>query len=247
MKYKMFLDESGDHNLANYNPTFPIFTLCGVILSEDNYERLRQRMNIIKREFWGDKKIVFHSRDIRKLQRGFEVFFDLNKKQKFYEMVNAMIVEEEYTVISCSIQKKKFIKEFGRTADVYGQSLTYIIERAVFYLDAECKRHEESIDLEVFVEKRGKREDGSLLRYYNEILDRGTYFVAPDRIKAYFKRFDFSPKRDNINGLQLADLIAYPISRYNLDPQAVNLNFDLIKPKFYQKNGKLYGMKVFPK
>ena len=54
-------------------------------------------------------------------------------------------------------------------------------------------------------------------------------------------------KQDDIIGLQIADLIAYPITRHVLDENAVNLSYDVIKRNIYTKGDKLYGMKVFPK
>jgi len=53
-------------------------------------------------------------------------------------------------------------------------------------------------------------------------------------------------KRKNINGLQLADLAAYPIARYVNDKERANPSFDIIKPKIYSKGTKLYGLKEFP-
>lgn len=32
-KYYLFIDEYGDHNLAKYDPGFPVFTLRGILLS----------------------------------------------------------------------------------------------------------------------------------------------------------------------------------------------------------------------
>lgn len=246
MKYYLFLDECGDHNLSNYNPTFPIFTLSGIIMSESDYALINDKMNKLKEQFWGDKTIIFHSRDIRKLQNGFEILFDLEKKKIFYEILNSIMQTSNYTIISCSILKQAYIKKFGRLEDdVYGLSLSFIMERTVLLLDNLSKK-DDPIELEVFVEKRGKKEDTNLLKYYNEVLDRGTYYINPKRMKNYFKACHFEWKKANINGLQLSDLVAYPISRYVLDPKSVNFPYDIIEPKFYRKNNKSYGMKVFP-
>ena len=32
--YLLFLDESGDHGLANIDTNFPVFVLCGILISE---------------------------------------------------------------------------------------------------------------------------------------------------------------------------------------------------------------------
>lgn len=243
-KYYLFLDECGDQNLANFDPSFPIFTLCGIVLSEEQLQILSSQINDLKKAFWGDKKIILHSRDIRKCQNGFELFFNLETKQSFYERINEILGQDIYTIICCAILKEPYIRQYGKLNDVYGQSLSFIMERTVFYLDGVKKTN---IELTTIIEKRGKKEDSSLLAYYNSLIDRGTYWVTADRIKSYFKNFQMKAKQDNIIGLQVADLIAYPITRHILDENAVNLSFDIIKRNIYTKGDKLYGMKVFPK
>lgn len=243
-KYYLFLDECGDQNLANFDPSFPIFTLCGIVLSEEQLQILSSQINDLKKDFWGDKKIILHSRDIRKCQNGFEIFFNLETKQSFYERINEILGQNIYTIICCAILKEPYIRQYGKLNDVYGQSLSFIMERTVFYLDG-VKRS--NIELTTIIEKRGKKEDSSLLAYYNSLIDRGTYWVTAERIKSYFKSFQMKAKQDNIIGLQVADLIAYPITRHILDENAVNLSFDIIKRNIYTKGDKLYGMKVFPK
>ena len=41
--------------------------------------------------------------------------------------------------------------------------------------------------------------------------------------------------------------MAYPITRHVLNPEGVNLAYDVLKKNIYQVDGKMYGMKVFPK
>ena len=137
-----------------------------------------------------------------------------------------------------------FIRQYGKLNDVYGLSLSYIMERVVFYLDSVGK---DNIELRTVIERRGKKEDKSLLNYYNQLLDRGTYWVNGERMRRYFKRFDMRWKSENIVGLQVADLVAYPITRHVLNPDGVNLSYDVLKKNIYQVDGKMYGMKVFPK
>ncbi len=55
-------------------------------------------------------------------------------------------------------------------------------------------------------------------------------------------------KSENINGLQTADLTAYPMARFVIDAKRANPAFDLIKSKIYARDGKIlgYGLKIFP-
>ena len=242
--YVLYLDECGDQNLSSFDPQFPIFTLCGVVVSEEQDELLADRINSLKRDIWNNTNIILHSRDIRKCQNGFEVLFDLEVKKRFIESVNDILGDDIYIIICCAILKEPYIRQYGKLNDVYGLSLSYIMERVVFYLDSVGK---DNIELRTVIERRGKKEDKSLLNYYNQLLDRGTYWVNGERMRRYFKRFDMRWKSENIVGLQVADLVAYPITRHVLNPNGVNLAYDVLKKNIYQVDGKMYGMKVFPK
>ena len=242
--YVLYLDECGDQNLSSFDPQFPIFTLCGVVVSEEQDNLLADRINSLKMDIWNNTNIILHSRDIRKCQNGFEVLFDLEVKKRFLESVNAILGDDIYIIICCAILKEPYIRQYGKLNDVYGLSLSYIMERVVFYLDSVGK---DNIELRTVIERRGKKEDKSLLNYYNQLLDRGTYWVNGERMRKYFKRFDMRWKSENIVGLQVADLVAYPITRHVLNPNGVNLAYDILKKNIYQVDGKMYGMKIFPK
>ena len=242
--YVLYLDECGDQNLSSFDPQFPIFTLCGVVVSEEQDKLLADRINSLKMDIWNNTNIILHSRDIRKCQNGFEVLFFFVVKKHFLESVNAILGDDIYIIICCAILKEPYIRQYGKLNDVYGLSLSYIMERVVFYLDSVGK---DNIELRTVIERRGKKEDKSLLNYYNQLLDRGTYWVNGDRMRRYFKRFDMRWKSENIVGLQVADLVAYPITRHVLNPNGVNLAYDVLKKNIYQVDGKMYGMKVFPK
>lgn len=243
-KFILYLDECGDQNLASFDPQFPIFTLCGIVVSEEQDKVLTERINVLKKEIWNNINIIFHSRDIRKCQNGFEVLFDLDVKKRFFQGVNDILGDNGYVVVCCSILKEPYIRQYGKLNDVYGLSLSYIMERVVFFLDSLGLT---DIELCTIIEKRGKKEDASLLNYYNQLLDRGTYWVDSHRMKKVFKKFDMRWKSENIIGLQIADLIAYPVTRHVLNPNGVNLAFDVLKKNIFQLNGKVYGMKIFPK
>lgn len=243
-RYYLYLDECGDQNLSSFDPQFPIFTLCGIIVSEEQDVMLSEKINMLKEEIWENTNIILHSRDIRKCQNGFEVLFDLDVKKKFLQLTNEILGTDIYVIVCCSIMKEAYIRQYGKTNDVYGLSLSYIMERTVFYLES---LGIDSIELNTIIERRGKKEDASLLNYYNQVLDRGTYWVDGNRMKRFFKRFDMRWKAENIVGLQVADLIAYPITRHILNPSGVNLAYDVIKKNIFTLEGKVYGMKIFPK
>ena len=51
---------------------------------------------------------------------------------------------------------------------------------------------------------------------------------------------------ENVVGLQVADLVAYPVTRHVMNPDGVNLAYDVLKGNIFTLDGKLYGMRVIP-
>ena len=54
----------------------------------------------------------------------------------------------------------------------------------------------------------------------------------------------FLDKKENNNGIQIADLLAYPIARKIIFPEGIHLSYELIEDKIYSKNGKKYGYEI---
>ena len=244
MNYFLFLDESGDHGLSNIDDNFPIFVLSGILINETDYVALEQSMAQIKKQFWEDKKVIFHSRDIRKCEKEFVVLFDEEVKREFYEKINNLISTSNYEIISSAIDKNKYIKRYGRLSDdVYEIALSFIVERSVFSLDA---KKETNKNLNIVIERRGKKEDKKLTEHFQALCSRGTGYVVPARLEMYGINISFNSKSDDVPGLQLADLIAYPIARYVTDPDRANPSFDTFVSKFYSRKGRIYGLKIFP-
>lgn len=242
--YYLFLDESGDHGLTNIDLNYPVFVLCGILVHKDHYEIIRDQMNDIKLEIWNSKDVVFHSSDIRRNEKEFKVLFDLELKSLFYTKFNDIITHGSFTVIAACIDKKKYIATYGKlSSDIYETSLSFIIERTVFCL-YEIK--DQNKRLHIIIEKRGKKEDKKLEQHFQRIRDVGTYYVEADRIKNLQPKIHFRDKHKNINGLQLTDMVAYPIARKFLDGNKPNPAYDLVVNKIYQKGGKLFGFKIFP-
>jgi len=244
MNYNLFIDESGDHGLSNLNPDFPLFLLCGIIIESNEYEKLRISFNEIKKSIWNSEYVIFHSRDIRKCEKEFKYLFDLEVKAGFYKMLDTVVSDTNYSIVASGIRKEEYIKLYGRLSDdVYEISLSFIIEQTVLYL---YTQNETGSSLCIIIEKRGAKEDKKLHEHFQKILSRGTGSITPVKLAEYQLSIVFKNKKENINGLQLADLIAYPIARHILEPGRINPAFNIFKEKFCRKEDDLYGLKVFP-
>ena len=246
MRYYLFMDESGDHGLSYIDRNFPIFLLCGCIVAEEDLKKIEASIKKLKEEFFGTTGVVLHSRDIRKCEGAFQVLFDLNIKEQFYKELNRVLVQSKFFLIGSGVDKEKHVKKYGRiAADPYTLSLSFVLERMVFCLD----REDANAAVEILVEQRGRKEDKQLLAHFNSVMDMGTYYVTSDRFKNRIRSLHFHSKRDNVIGLQVADLCAYPMARHLLNPKEPYIPFKVIENKIYRKASGDYmgwGIKMFP-
>ena len=47
-RYHLYIDECGDQNLEMFSPTFPIFTLCGILVRDDKVSLLEEQVRALK-------------------------------------------------------------------------------------------------------------------------------------------------------------------------------------------------------
>jgi len=245
-KYYFFLDETGDHGLSYIDPNFPLFLLCGCLFSEDEFRVACRKVDELKLKYFKTTEMILHSRDIRKCEGVFQILFDLNIKKSFYEDLNELMKELRYTVISSAINKEEFIKKYGKGADdPYHVSFSFIMERIIFYTDSIDRAGQ----VVIVPERRGRKEDDLFVSHYNSIMDSGTFHVSSERFKQRIVQLKFCKKRDNNIGSQIADLTAYPLARFVLNPKEPYIPFQAIREKIYcntKRQIEGYGLKVFP-
>ena len=232
IKYIFCLDEVGDHGLSYVDEKFPIFLLAGSLFEISEYKLLCQKINQLKQDLFGTTEVILHSRDIRKCEGVFQIFFDLDIKKQFYQKFNDILSQAKFEIISAVLYKEQYIEKYGKSAgDPYAICLSYLLESLIQHLDTNF--------VEIIIEKRGKKEDAELLAHYNSIRDRGTFLVTAADYKSMITDYVSLLKRENHIGLQITDLCAYPLARDVLNPQEPYIPFEVIK-------NKIHDLKVFP-
>src|SRR3990167_5205471 len=245
----LFLDESGDHSLVKIDPQFPIFCLAGCIFDEVQYQReSNAKIDAFKIRYFNDSNIVLHSREIRKCEPPFNILLNKNTKQSFYTDLNKVMADLPYTILATVILKEKLKNQYHDPANPYSLSLQFIMERFLYYL-------EENNDVGyISVESRDPKSNTDLLNTFTNVVNNGSgsdaHNVSVKRFQAKIQKMIFVTKQQNENGHQIADLAAYPIAKYALDPKKTNPAFGILKTKFRARtSGKIsgYGLKIFPK
>lgn len=135
---------------------------------------------------------------------------------------------------------KRLLKETStQPSNPYDLSLEHCIEEVYRFLQDKKQLHKLT---HIVIESRGRKEDDELQPAFQKIVEsrRALQFAYPLKLL-------FADKKTNSIGLQLADLVAYPIGRFLIDPEKENLAFKIIEKKFrFFPDYDGSGLKIFP-
>ncbi|CAM1356722.1 DUF3800 domain-containing protein [Tenacibaculum ascidiaceicola] len=244
-KYFVFIDESGDASMKNNDPRHNVFVLGAVLFDERSYLNFDEMLKNLKLKYFNCSDVILHSYEMRKSLGVFEIFKDKKVLMNFYVDIENLLRNSNYVIISSIIDKEKYKSRYKGVDEVYEDCLKFIVERSMSCINASNKRN----SLFFCVEKRGKKKDLSLRKSYTEIVRFGTDYKSTSDFLVCNPKLFFRGKNQNINGLQLADLIAYPIARKSIHPELEQKTYNVIQDKiFANKYGKKegWGLKYFP-
>lgn len=242
-EYVVYVDESGDHGLTNFDANFPVFVLTFCVFRKHEYiTGVVPALQEIKFRYWGHDMVVFHEREISKGEAPFAFPGDPALRGAFLGDVGSWVAASPFVVIAVVILKKEFVELHAHEKNVYHEAMKLGVERVDKYL----KRLEEPGRLVHFIfEMRGGNEDTQLKTAFRQVCEGDNY-----KGEVFNFKIVVASKQVNSTGLQLADLIARPIGRHVIKPDQQNQAFDVIVTKFdrHPETGvtKGYGLKTYP-
>ena len=240
----LFLDESGDHNLKVIDPQYPMFVLGGIIADMDYAEGpMTQALSQFKLDVFGRDDIVLHTADITRNRNGFEGMKDSAFRNLFYTRLNELMSSLQYAVVACAIHKDEYYARYGLTAvDPYLLSFGVLVEHFCFDVG------NQSDGGIIIAERREPSMDKTLELAWQNIRINGTASMRGSVVTNRISSLDLRAKKDNIAGLQLADLVVSPIGRHILG-KPDREDWRIVERKFRRSHyGKVegYGLITLP-
>lgn len=241
----MFLDESGDHSLVKIDSSYPMFVLVGCIFDFDYYTNVVEKeTKSLKVKYFGKDTVILRSYDIRKQKGDFSVLVDRKKREAFYTELDILMSRFQFTIIAAAINKTKLKDQYSSPNNPYHLCFQFILERSVMFLG----RSKEKMIFRI--ESRETHNDQTLGQIYEDFKNNDHQIFKIDEIQTKLLDLSFNQKMQNIVGMQLADLAAYPIGRWVLDKSKENKAFAYIEKKFHRNPRGAdyinYGLKIFP-
>lgn len=206
MIYKLYLDETGTPNTETYNPAFPYFIFSGFIVDESQASKLKTRADQIKFKYWSRTNIVFHSREIGRLENDFSILRDPAVEQDFYKDLVQFIISTGGSSVIVVVNKDKAKALGWSTNDVYRNTSRAMLGFFVEFLHAKNNKGQ------IVVESAGTKRDLLFYREYIYLLANGfaTLGLTHQKVKQLLTSISFVSKNNQDIEEQIADLLAYP-------------------------------------
>lgn len=216
-RYRLYVDESGDHAYCNLDHVAHRFlALLGVWFRQpEAYTEFADQLEEMKRTLFGprpDKPVILHRSDIINRKGVFGLLCDDAIRQRFDTALLKVITDARFTLVCVVIDKKSHNDRYASPFHPYHYCLAAMLERYTGWLNL-CNAIGD-----VMAESRGKEEDLQLAQSYRRFYEAGTQWHRHEAIKRALttKEIKLERKRANIAGLQLADVLAHPIKRHCL-------------------------------
>lgn len=213
-RYRLYVDESGDHTLGQVNEgSHRYLGLMGVWFRQAvEYVDFADALEKFKRSIFGarpDKPVVLHRSAIINRKGAFGLLCEPSLRDRFDKELLEVIHQARFHMVCVVIDKRTHGEKYDSPFHPYHYCLAAMLDRYSGWLNFK------NAVGDVMAESRGREEDLQLKQAYRRVYESGTLmFSRQHHQKALTSRdLKVQSKRANVAGLQLADILAYPIKQ----------------------------------
>ncbi|MBI4198076.1 MAG: DUF3800 domain-containing protein, partial [Chloroflexi bacterium] len=219
MRYRLYIDESGDHTYKLLDDVSRRYlALTGIAIESDYYRtEFQPQLEALKQTHFPhspDDPVVLHREEIRYRKGHFGILVDPSRNLAWENAFLEYIRLARFRLFTVVLDKKAHRERYGDAAiHPYHLLLTLLLERYRGYLMYVNGTGD------VLAEARGGKEDMALKDAYRKLWQGGTYYISSQEFQKVLTSRELKVKRkeQNIGGLQVTDLLAYPAKQYILE------------------------------
>lgn len=256
----MYVDEVGNSDMgSSVEENHRYLSLTGIVMSLEDVEKtIHPALESLKKRYFGshpDDPVIFHRKELYVQKPPFDALRDPAVRTAFDNEFLALLEAMDFTVLTVVIDKLEHTHKYQAwKMDPYHYCLRIIVERYSMWL-----RRRDAVG-DVMAESRGGKEDMRLKKSFHRLLEEGTEYMTAEKMKEPLTsvQLKVKDKKNNIAGLQVADIVAHPAYRFTMselrgEPMTANFGrrvAELLKRKKFDRNssGRItgYGIKLLP-
>lgn len=211
--YVLYLDETGDHTIGVTEDLGKRYLgIGGPFIHRTAHKQLDDDINRLKRNHLPCEISMpfLHRKEIMQARGAFSCLQRPTARAAFDEELMHLIRDTPFKMLAVVIDKTQHGRKLYRSLrHPYHYCLHALLERFCGYLD-----RMNSVG-HVVAEARGKEEDLLLKQAYREVYESGTKYLSPKVTKKTLvsPELEIRNKKENVSGLQLADILVHPATR----------------------------------
>lgn len=242
-EYIAYVDESGDTGLKNIDKNRPGFAVAVALYPKPEYcgSELGAFADL-KFSLFGHDAVIFHSYAIRQKSGPFiKIKHEPDFEKRLLKNLNEFFQKSRAILILAVVNKQKHVEKYKYPEDPYNLGIKFCLERVH---DELSSRGAAGARTHIVFESRGPKED-AIMRGWCEAICAGANY----RGKKFNFDFAFADKRQNMTGLQVADLAAFTAARYAESLNEDRKDWQAIRHLIRKDaTGVIlgHGLKVFP-
>lgn len=231
--HRLYIDESGAPELTHHDKNY---TLCGIIVRPYQADSLKIKADQIKYKYWNDTNIVFHSVEIGQMKNDFSILNNPTIKKDFYKDLLFFLNSGTYKVIIVSVNKEKASKQGLDSKQIHEMAYDEMI---MFFISFLAK---EKLKGQIHMETSGGK-DVNFHKRFISYLSHGlpSLSLTHSDVKELLTSISFVSKNNHDIETQLADLFAYPATRYFLHTEGTKA---LITNSYEEKVSNILKLKL---
>jgi len=234
-RYRLYIDESGDHTYENVAEVqHRYLALLGVWFHQaQDYNAFASDLDRFKLDLFGqrpDNPVVLHRSDIINCKGAFGILQDEDTRNRFDAGLLEIVSRARFKMVCVALDKQAHYKQYSDPFHPYHYCLAAMLERYSGWLNYK------NVVGDVMAESRGKEEDLQLKQAYRRVYESGSIYFSHEQHQRALtsKDIKIQPKKFNIAGLQLADVLAYPVKQQLL-----------IQKHLIPDPGEVFGKKIY--
>jgi len=261
-RYRLYLDESGDHVFRETTETAHRFLcLLGCWFRNPDYIQFHEALEIFKEHHLHhhpDNPVILHREEMINARNAFKILQDEKKRNEFDANLLEIVQSANFRVVAVVIDKAALRAAYGESAaHPYHLGLGFLLQRYAGFLN-----HINRVG-DVMAEARGGVEDLLLAESYTRVYEHGVWGVTTAehfRAALSSRQIKLSGKKANISGVQLADLLGHPTKMWALKhfgliddelapfaKRLMNIVEDKFNRQMYTNKLEGYGIVLYPK
>jgi hypothetical protein len=199
----LFIDELGTSNVNDPNSKFYIIAGCSI--NEDERKNVKIWADKIKFKYWGNKDIVFHSREIGRKEHDFAILKDPKVFKDFLNDLEEFLLGVRFRMFFIIVDKEKARKKSWNDIKIYKETSNLIIRNFLLILLSGDSRGK------IVVESATAEKDFYFHKAIGYYLTAGIKELKVDykKIQETLTSISFVTKNNFDIEEQLADLFAY--------------------------------------